>query len=264
MGITLFLSPHLDDAVLSCGGIIHRLVQRGERVIIVTAMAGEPSDDLPDSPVIDAVKARWISGMSPFNIRRREDAQAAQSLGAQVYDLALLECSFRTTVCGAGDIIALYPDHDSPFAGVRMGDDAPLTLFETHPPFKNVTAIYAPLCVDNHIDHRIVRDWSLVLTGSLDTPPLSFYEEYPHARNKTALKRAHDYYHQQLPAIAMTGEVVSLSEADLAAKLRALRCYRSHLQVLWNDTAEMERLTREFMIMVGDGTPAERCWHVVR
>ena len=127
MGVTLFLSPHLDDAALSCGGIIHRLTRGGERVIIITAMAGEPPDALPDSPVIAAVKARY-GGATPVQDRRIEDAQAAQALGAQVYHLPLTECAFRTTVCGAGDVIALYPDHDSPFAGVRDGDDAPLIL----------------------------------------------------------------------------------------------------------------------------------------
>ncbi len=262
MGVTLFLSPHLDDVVLSCGGIVHRLARSGERVIIVTAMAGDPPDDLPDSPVINAVKARY--GDAPLvRDRRLEDAQAAQTLGAQVYHLALTECAFRTTVCGAGELIALYPDHDSPFEGVRAGDDAPLTLFEFQPPFTDISAIYAPLGVDNHVDHRLTRDWALVLTGP-GMPPLNFYEEYPYARSRTALRRAHDYYRQALPALAMTGEVVPLDADDLAAKLRALRCYRSHLQVLWNDASAMEQALRDDMIRMGDGTPAERCWHVVR
>lgn len=262
MGVTLFLSPHLDDAALSCGGIVHRLARSGERVVIITAMAGEPLDDLPESPVINAVKARYGSAALVHD-RRLEDAQAAQALGAQVYHLPLTECAFRTTVCGAGDLIALYPDHDSPFAGVRAGDDAPLTLFEIKPPFADVSAIYAPLGVDNHVDHGLTRDWALVLTGP-GMPPLSFYEEYPYARNKAALKRAHDYYRQALPALSMTEEVVPLSEDDLAAKLRALRCYRSHLQVLWNDDAELEAALRDHMNMIGAGTPAERCWRVVR
>ena len=263
MGVTLVLSPHLDDAALSCGGIVHRLARGGERVIIITAMAGEPPDDLPDSPVINAVKAGWDSGAPPVHDRRLEDAQAAQTLGAQVYDLPLTECAFRTTVCGAGDVIALYPDHSSPFEGVRAGDDAPLTLFEFKPPFPDINAIYAPLGVDNHVDHGLTRDWALVLTGP-GMPPLRFYEEYPSARNPIALRRAHDYYRHALPALTMTEEVVLLSADDLAAKLRALRCYRSHLQVLWNDADEMEQSMHDYMIMIGEGTPAERCWRVVR
>ncbi len=262
MGVTLFLSPHLDDVVLSCGGIVHRLVQSGERIVIVTAMAGDPPADLPASPVIDAVKARYGGAPLVYD-RRLEDAQAAQALGAQVYHLGLTECAFRTAVGGAGNLIALYPDHDSPFAGVRAGDDAPLTLFEFQLPFADVSAIYAPLGVDNHVDHGLTRDWALVLTGP-GMPPLNFYEEYPYARNKTALRRAHEYYRQTLPALTMTEAVVPLSEDDFAAKLRALRCYRSHLQVMWNDAAELQTTLREYMITIGAGVPAERCWRVVR
>jgi LmbE family N-acetylglucosaminyl deacetylase len=259
----LFLSPHLDDAILSCGGVMHRLAQEGERVIIVTAMAGEPSDALPDSPVLKAIRVRWESGKDTFRARRTEDAQAAHSLKAQVYHLALLESAFRQTLCGAGDWIALYPEHDSVFA-FNEADDARPTLFETRLPFENVMTIYAPYGVDNHVDHQLVRDWALVLTGPAHAPALKFYEEYPHARNRSSVQRAQAFYHHSLPALNMESEIVRLSGDDLGAKLRAMSCYRSHLHVLWEDTAEMERLAREYMTIQGDGTPAERYWRVIR
>lgn len=263
MGTHLFLSPHLDDAILSCGGVMHRLATVGERVIIVTAMAGEPPDDLPDTPVLQDIRARWESVSSTFPARRAEDAQAAHSLNAQVYHLPLLESAFRQTLCGAGDWIALYPEHDSVFA-FNEADDARPTLFETRLPFAGVVRIYAPFGVDNHVDHQLVRDWALVLTGAANAPSLCFYEEYPHARNRASVQRAQAFYRHTMPALALECEVVPLTDDDFAAKLRAMGCYRSHLRVLWSDAAEMERLAREYMSIVGDGTPAERCWRVVR
>src|SRR5215207_7146249 len=122
MGAHLFLSPHLDDAILSCGGMIHQLCRNGERVIIVTAMAGDALESLPDSPVLNALRAQW-SG-AEIDVRRAEDALAAQQLGAQVIHLALPECAFRATLCGAGDWIALYPELDSPFQAINEADDA--------------------------------------------------------------------------------------------------------------------------------------------
>ena len=63
----------------------------------------------------------------------------------------------------------------------------------------------------------------------------------------------------------MESEIIRLSDDDLGAKLRAMGCYRSHLHVvLGEDTAEMEGLAREYMTILGDGTPAERYWRVVR
>jgi LmbE family N-acetylglucosaminyl deacetylase len=262
MGTHLFLSPHLDDAILSCGGAIHGLTWSGERVIVVTAMAGEPLAPLPDTPVLRALRATWDA--HPLRTRRAEDAQAARTLGAQVYHLPLTECAFRTTVCGAGDSIALYPEHDSPFADVNRADDARVTLFETRLPFENVAAIYAPMGIDPHVDHRLVRDWALVLTGALDAPPLVLYEEFPQARNPALAARAHDYYRRQLPALALQAEITPLNADTVSAKLRAIACYRSHLGVLWRDAAEMERLARDYMSAVGSGTPAERYWRVIR
>jgi LmbE family N-acetylglucosaminyl deacetylase len=268
MGVHLFLSPHLDDAVLSCGGVIHRLRAQGERVIIVTAMAGDPSAPLPESPVLQSIRAQWNgaeeSVLSAVAARRAEDAQAAYSLGAQVFHLPFSECAFRKSLCGIGDWVALYPEHDSPFASISDADEARVALLEMRLPFADITMLYAPLCVDNHVDHRLVRDWALVLSGYQGAPPLRLYEEYPHARNKTALQRVYEHYRKQLPALAMEREVTSLDEVDLAAKLSAMRCYGSHLRVLWNDAAEMERVTRDYMQLTGSGAPAERYWRVVR
>lgn len=262
MGTHLFLSPHLDDAILSCGGVIHGLTWSGERVIIVTVMAGEPAEPLPDTPVTQALRAQWSA--SPVRMRRAEDARAAQVLGAQVYHMGLTECAFRTTLCGAGDWIALYPEHDSPFADVNVADEARVILFETRLPFAGVATIYAPLGVDQHVDHRLVRDWALVLTGAVGAPALTFYEEYPRARSKAAVTRATTTFAREFPALALTSEVTPLSDDSLDAKLKAMGCYQSHLHVLWNDAAEMEQLAREYMNTIGEGRPAERCWRVVR
>jgi LmbE family N-acetylglucosaminyl deacetylase len=266
MGIHLFLSPHLDDAVLSCGGVIHRLAQSGERVVIITVMAGEPYEPLMDTPVLKAIQARWNKGEDTIRVRRAEDAQAAHQLQAQVYHMGLTESAFRATLCGAGDWIALYPDHDSPFQGIKQADDARITLFTSNLPFPlaDISVVYAPFGVDNHVDHELVRDWGLVLTGSIGGPELRFYEEYPYARSRPAIQRAQAFYRLHLPALGFESEVTMLSDADLDAKLKAMGCYRSHQQILWNDMAEMERLTREYMMLVGEGTPAERYWRVVR
>ncbi len=257
MGIHLFLSPHLDDAILSCGGAIHRLAQAGERVIIVTAMAGDPLDPLPNSPLLQAINAQ-----GGFNaaVRRAESAQAAQEVHAQVYDLALTESAFRTTYCGAGDLIALYPTLESALAGVNEADDARISLFDLRLPFDEVETIYAPLCVDEHVDHQLVRDWALILTGSTDAPKLAFYEEYPQARNQRAVGRAQAFYRHHLPALTLESALIPLSDADLNARLRAMRCFRS----LPYNLAEMEQLTRDYLFTLGDGTPAERFWRAVR
>jgi LmbE family N-acetylglucosaminyl deacetylase len=263
MPVHLFLSPHLDDAVLSCGGTIHRLVQRGEHVVIMTVMAGEPPDNLPDTPSLQAVKARWGAGHHHVSTRRAEDIRAARRLGAKVVHLPLLECLFRTARSGDGALAPLYPKEDSPFKEYVKADDARVLLLETRSCVREgVVTIYAPLCVDHHVDHRLVRDWALVLTGAKNAPALKFYEEYPSIQNKMALNRVMLFYKQQMPALSLSREVVMLDEADITAKVQALRCYTSHLYVLWQSPDAMEKSVRDYLLFCGEGRPAEQFWSV--
>jgi LmbE family N-acetylglucosaminyl deacetylase len=263
MSVHLFLSPHLDDAVLSCGGTIHQLVQRGERVVILTVMAGEPPDDLPDTPLLQAVKARWGDWHSLVSARRKEDAQAARRLGARVVHLPLLECLFRTARCGDGSRAALYPQDTSPFEEYMNADDTRVLLLELKSPVReDVITIYAPLCADHHIDHRLVRDWALVLTGAKNAPTLKFYEEYPSIQNKMALSHILLFYRRQMPALSLQRTATMLTDTDVEAKIRALRCYQSHIGILWQSPDVMERSVRDYLQFCGEGIPAERFWAV--
>lgn len=266
MALHLFLSPHLDDAVLSCGGLIRMLTAQGEQVVILTVFAGDPLDPLPDSPVIQRVLARWRDKMgdAPFGVRRNEDAQAASLLGAKVVHLHYCEAVFRVTKCGAGDWIALYPMEDSLVAnGYADGDDARIELLQAHAPVQ-ADVIYAPLCADTHIDHRLVRDWALVLTGAVGSPPLQFYEEFPGARLRQAVNRALTNYRVTMPALVLKPNVNRLNDDALQAKFAAMRAYQSHVRLLGQDAAEFEALARAFMTTHGGGKPAERYWNVAQ
>ena len=263
MGVHLFLSPHLDDVVLSCGGTIHQLTERGDQVVVLTVMAGEPSDNLPDTPSLRAVQARWGAGHLQVSARRREDLQAARQLGAKVVHLPLLECIFRTARSGDGLQTALYPQEDSIFSDYVKADEIRVLLLESPSCVREgVVTIYAPLCVDQHIDHRIVRDWALVLTGAKNAPTLKFYEEFPSIQNKMALSHVMLFYKQQMPALSFSQENVGLSEDNVRAKIRAIRSYESHVGVLWHSADAMEKLVRDYLQFCGEGRPAEQFWAV--
>jgi LmbE family N-acetylglucosaminyl deacetylase len=178
-----------------------------------------------------------------------------------VVHLPLLECLFRTARSGDGSRAALYPKEDSPFGEYKKADDARVLLLESHSYVREgVVAIYAPLCVDHHIDHRLVRDWALVLTGAKNAPALKFYEEFPSIQNKMALNRVMLFYKQQMPALSFAPELVELHEADVTAKIQALRCYKSQLQALWQSLDAMEISVRDYLLICGEGRPAEQFW----
>src|SRR5574339_421507 len=133
----LFLSPHLDDAVLSCGGLIDQLVKRGERVLVRTFMAGDPPDPLPDTPVIRDLHARWAVGDNPVIARRREDREAVERLGAEAEYMDMRDCPYRLGKDGK----ALYPTNDDLFLDIHPDDPALQVQIDVPP---DVTMIYAP------------------------------------------------------------------------------------------------------------------------
>ncbi|NJL96195.1 MAG: hypothetical protein HC915_21930 [Anaerolineae bacterium] len=66
-----FIAPHLDDAVLSCGGLIRQLVAQGVPVMVQTVMAGDPPERWPITALVAELHARWAAGEHPAPPPRR-------------------------------------------------------------------------------------------------------------------------------------------------------------------------------------------------
>ncbi len=252
----LFLSPHLDDAILSCGGTIHRLVQTGQPVTVLTIMAGDPPEDPPDTPIVRDLHQRWQAGYHPTATRRQEDLAAAQSLGAQVMHLPVADCVYRT-VQHQGEMIALYPSEESLFGEVSPDDPAFEVLRSLSLPTAEV--IYVPLGVGYHVDHQLVRDWALTLEKT-NGATLKFYEEYPYINDTMKIDRALAYYKAQ----TLRAEILTLSEEDVLAKIGGIDCYVSQISTWWDGPAQMAQATREIMLTKGAGQPAERFWFLAQ
>ncbi|MGQ9888586.1 MAG: PIG-L deacetylase family protein [Aggregatilineales bacterium] len=244
----LFLSPHLDDAALSCGGTIFTLAQAGADVAVLTLMAGDPPDPPPDTPIVRDLHARWAAGDQPVAARRREDARACAVLGARAQHAPLPDCVYRVGLDGA----PLYPDQAALWGGVRRHDPASAALQAlTLPPAQ---AVYAPLGVGAHVDHLIVRDWALALARAGRT--VIFYEDFPYARDCGALARALAAFDRG----ALASQTRPLAAAAVRARLAAVACYDSQLSTFWPSRAAMERDLLAYMLAVGAGAPAERFW----
>lgn len=255
----LFLAPHFDDAVFSCGGTIRRLTAAGERVVVLTVMGGVPAPSrLPDSPAVRELHARWGEGSDPVSVRIREDEEAVTSLGAEAQRLlAWTDCIYRVSRSGG----VLYPSFDSIFAAIHPEDPAAKWIPTIVLPLvEQMNFLYAPLGVGQHADHRIVRDWALELKKQNPWLALKFYEEYPYTQVKTAVDQALPYFETCQPPITLLSETVALEEAQVVAKLKAITCYRSQLSSFWESVEVMESRTRQSMIEAGGGQPGERYW----
>lgn len=252
----LFLSPHLDDAVFSCGGTIHQLTARGEPVTVLTIMAGDPPDPLPDTPIVADLHRRWQAGYNPVIARRAEDQAACQLLDAGFIHLPIGDCVYRTAQRG-NETLALYPDEDSLWGDIHPDDPAPAALRAAAVPIP--ASLYVPLGGRHHVDHRIVRDWGLWLGRQYPAAALFLYEEYPYESDATMeLERALVFYESR----NLSQMSRQLGEADVAARLGAMACYQSQISTFWDSVAQMEASTRKFMYAAANGGYAERFWQI--
>jgi LmbE family N-acetylglucosaminyl deacetylase len=256
----LFLSPHYDDAVLSCGATIHQLVAAGRTVIVVTVMGGKPeANRVPDTPLVRELHARWKEGADPVAARMSEDEAALGMLGAQAHRLVVwMDCIYRTSRSGQ----ALYPTVDSIFSGETPQDDPAAKLLPTVvlPLASSATVVYAPMGVGSHVDHRIVRDWALELRNQNPSIALKFYEEYPYCQDQAAVEKAAAFFSSHEPELHVQPEAVTVSEADTAAKVKAIACYQSQISSFWSSVEAMEAAVRKVMRQADGGTMVECYW----
>lgn len=256
----LFLSPHFDDAVLSCGATIHQLRAAGEQVVVLTVMGGKPeANRVPDTPIVRELHARWREGADPVSARLQEDIAALSTLGAQAQHLVVwMDCVYRVSRSGQ----PLYPTGDAIFADSIPADDLAAQWLPTVilPLVATMRFLYAPMGVGNHVDHRIVRNWAIELKKQNPPVALKFYEEYPYSKDRSAVDKALAFYSSHKPVYRLQAETVPVAEADVSAKLRAMACYTSQISSFWDSIETMQAAARKAMIQSGDGNPAERYW----
>ena len=107
----IYLSPHLDDAVLSAGGLVYDQTKAGLPVEIWSFMCGFPDEtELTDfAKVLHMV---WGTGTAEetTRLRREEDIKAAAIVGAKPVHFDFLDCIYRRGKNGE----ALYTDIYAP------------------------------------------------------------------------------------------------------------------------------------------------------
>ena len=179
---SIYLSPHLDDAALSCGGRIALETAVSHPVLIVTPMAGEPAPDLPLAAFAQELHQRWALPQDAVRARRAEDAAACHILGADYLHWDIPDCVYRTDPATGK---ACYPTWESVITTRHPADDAVVDQLSVQlrqlPP---ADEIVVPLTAGNHVDHRLVRQAAERVFAPTQ---LVYYEDYPYAAEPGAL-----------------------------------------------------------------------------
>jgi len=226
----IFLSPHLDDAVYSCGGLIYDLSLAGQSVEVWTVCAGDPPPG-PLSPQAERMQREWGTGSAAATValRRAEDRAALARVGAAGWHLDVPDCIYRRTPSGE----ACYPDR---YAGPRAAAEAGLpeqiaaTLASRLRPDD---ALVCPLAVGGHLDHVLVRDSVRALGRRL-----RYYPDIPYVLNFPGRLSG--------AAAGMQPQLQPVSDTGLEAWLAGIAAYASQLGVQFQDEARMRARMRAY------------------
>jgi LmbE family N-acetylglucosaminyl deacetylase len=225
----LFISPHLDDVVMSCGGYINCLTAQGIKVIIATIVTADYNSGLPMSRLAQRGLRAWGLGNRPFVIRRGEDKAAAKVLGAEVVHFDFLDCIYRQ-------------DKNNHFLYTKRVRDVPVhpldwEIFEPTLQTKlreyfqqystNSLRIVCPLSIGGHVDHILVRH---AVESVSDPQARIYYEDFPYTLRSKANKN-----HLQL----LKPYTTAISREDIQARLIASACYVSQIPGLFPSQLEM-------------------------
>lgn len=250
----IYLSPHLDDAVLSCGGTIYTQTRRGARVLVVSIFAGSPPDDSLTAFARE-LKERWGASDDPLAMRRQEDLAALEILGAAALHLDFLDCVYRQD---ARTGQPYYPTVEHIFASLHPAEA------ELHHQILEAllaqlgklgqAVVYAPLSAGHHVDHLLVRRMAHLLLER--GHQVRFYEDYPYAGDAQAVSAALAETEERWRA-----QPFYFDEEAMQAKEKAATCYRSQISTFWADANEMCQALRAQALHVGKGRSyAENYW----
>ncbi len=232
----IFLSPHFDDVVYSCGGTLGVQLSSGLRPLVITIFGGVPSANTQLSPIAAQIHREMGVSLSlgagaAIEIRRKEDAAALDYLQVDYLWLDYLEAIYRGTPAYyttkeqliGGDVnnADLAIDH-------QLAQDL-VTLAERLPD----AAWYAPLGIGRHIDHQIVSSAAdrLIQRGS----KVYLYEEFPYV-----LKAGAREARIQELGEALEPALVEMSEM-LPYRLEAADMYTSQVGPNFGDQATMHK-----------------------
>jgi LmbE family N-acetylglucosaminyl deacetylase len=149
----IYLSPHLDDAVLSAGGLIYDQAQSGTPVEIWTLMCGYPPEgEFSQFAQLQHYMWGFPSAEAAVKARREEDRRAAGILGARPVHFDFLDCIYRRGSDGEW----LYSDISVPAheEDAVLPDQIARAIQDRLQPEDTVVC---QLAIGSHVDHVLVR-----------------------------------------------------------------------------------------------------------
>jgi O-antigen/teichoic acid export membrane protein/LmbE family N-acetylglucosaminyl deacetylase len=253
-GPHLFVSPHLDDGVLSCGALMSNLQPENE-ITVATVFSAAAPGRISLSARQYLRQCRSADPQLLYGLRQAEDQQVLTRLGVDLVHLGAVDALFRRrrhrTRLGAfigrylPELSLVYPTYryhvirQAPSRRddelVRQVTDAVMALVAARRP----RTVFLPLGLGGHVDHVIVRS-----IGRACPDLAVYYADFPYSDRHAeddAFARTHDLvpvewsrgvenktelikeYRSQYPSLFPTGVVPAVPERYFVPSARCSR-----------------------------------------
>ncbi|MEU8527323.1 MULTISPECIES: PIG-L deacetylase family protein [Streptomyces] len=226
------LSPHLDDAVLSCGALLARLRPRTPvTVATLFTHSGPPPHTLSARRYLRQTRASDAERL--YASRRDEDRAVLDRLGVSWQHAGLPDGLFRrrqrqgagrrALARGVPELDHVYPTYRLHLSAGRISDQDAGTVRQVADVLSELTApghalVLAPLAVGGHVDHLLVRT-----VAERSRQRVVYYSDFP--------------YNQEYdvdPAFTRRHALVRCDwESGLDDKAELIRGYRSQADALF-------------------------------
>jgi LmbE family N-acetylglucosaminyl deacetylase len=227
----IYLSPHLDDAVLSCGALIWEQANAGQQVSIWTLCAGDPPPG-PLSTFAQSLHQRWQAGQAAMVERRREDIRACKLVGAEFRHFQIPDCIYRKD-SQSGKY--LYTSEAALFGSLHPAEAGLVnTVHETLAQFLPAQCeLVCPLTLGGHVDHCLMRQAAERLNR-----PLFYYADFPYVLDQEA------GLEERVPP-GQGSKLFPISSKGQRAWEQAVAAYQSQISTFWSGIAEMQAALRD-------------------
>lgn len=249
----IYISPHLDDVVLSCSGTLCRQHAQGRNILVVTLFAGEPQP--PFSPFVQSVHRSWhATEERPYHVRQQEERKAMALLEVDYAWLDWLEILYRDpALADANDLFCEPGTPVVPSADAALFTKLCAWLAAASHVYPGVQFV-VPLGLGMHRDHQCAFRAALT---TLDTDRVLFFEDFPYAT----------YYSQDelldyLQPYHMSALEVDISEY-LEQRIAASLLYQSQIPTFFSLASSFPDLIRTYTLQAGKQQhPIERYWRI--
>ena len=222
----IFLSPHCDDAIGACGGLMQGL----KNVVVFTVFTKQYT--LPLSSLAEELHRDW-GIIDAVESRKKENKNACEYLGVTWLNLDFLEIIYRTK--DGKPICSKFKEIKNPNHPI----DAQLVeeiLCKIESYISQQDVIYVPMSFGFHADHVIVHRVGIKLLEK--GYKVYFYQDF--------------FYEKPLHVTGFREWKYLFGEAELRKKVEACRFYVSQMRSLFRSEAAAE----EYICKTFDGTNA--------